>query len=106
MRSYLKLCTEFYDIDKPDAPPEALAFFADYAQRAQGPILEPMCGSGRFLVPLRLRGFDIDGIDASSRMLEACRGKLTRLGLQATLLQQRIEAAEVPRRYALVIIPA
>lgn len=65
-----------------------------------------MCGSGRFLVPLRQLGIDIDGVDASPQMLEACREKCDRLGITATLLQQRIEAMEVPRRYALVMIPA
>ena len=106
MNAYRKLCTEFYDLDKPAAPTEALERYVHHAQEAAGPILEPMCGSGRFLVPLRLRGFDIDGIDASPQMLEACRQKLARLGLHATLLQQRMEAVQLDRRYALVIIPA
>ena len=52
MDSYKKLCTQFYDIDKPTAPPDALEFYLQYALKAQGPILEPMCGTGRFLVPM------------------------------------------------------
>jgi hypothetical protein len=61
MNSYQKLCTEFYDIDKPSAPSDALNFFLHYAEKANGPILEPMSGSGRFLIPLLERQFDIDG---------------------------------------------
>src|SRR4051812_48694583 len=105
MRSYLKLCTEFYDIDKPDAPPEALAFFADYAQRAQGPILEPMCGSGRFLIPLRQRGFDIEGTDASPSMLGACRARCAALGLSPPLHQQYLHELSLSRQFALAFIP-
>ena len=40
-----------------------------------------MCGSGRFLIPLLKRGFDIDGVDASPHMLQACRDHCQRLGL-------------------------
>src|SRR5678816_1813672 len=84
MNAYRKLCTEFYDIDKPTAPNDALELFTHHARQAGSPILEPMCGSGRFLVPLRQRGFDIDGIDASPEMLQACRDKCARLGIRAT----------------------
>ena len=105
MRSYLKLCTEFYDIDKPDAPREALAFFADYAERARGPILEPMCGSGRYLIPLRQRGFDIEGTDASPSMLGACRARCAALGLSPPLHQQYLHELSLSRRFALAFIP-
>ena len=60
MDCYKSLCTQFYDIDKPTAPQKELDFYLRYARRARGPILEPMCGSGRFLVPIAQSGFDID----------------------------------------------
>jgi SAM-dependent methyltransferase len=108
MRSYLKLCTEFYDFDKPSAPADALAFYLRYATEGSGgAILEPMCGTGRFLVPLRERGFDIDGSDASPHMLQACRSKLERLGLTtAGVEQQFLHELAVQRQYALVFIPS
>jgi hypothetical protein len=52
MSSYGSLCTEFYDLDKPNAPRDALDFYALKARAAGGRVLEPMCGSGRFLVPM------------------------------------------------------
>jgi hypothetical protein len=106
MNSYGKLCTEYYDIDKPHAPPKALDFYLRYAEQADGPILEPMCGSGRFLIPLLERGFDVDGTDASPDMLQACRDRCQRLGLAPTLHEQLLHELEVPRRYGLVLIPA
>ena len=106
MSMYLRLCTEFYDLDKPREPERAFAFYSKYAAEAAGPILEPMCGSGRFLLPLLERGFDIDGTDASPFMLEACRKKAAERGLQPNLYQQRLEDTALSRRYALVIIPA
>jgi Methyltransferase domain len=106
VNSYKKLCTEFYDIDKPAPPEDAFSFFLRYAQKSNGPILEPMCGSGRFLIPLLERGFDIDGADASPDMLQACREHCSRKGLTPVLQQQFLERIEMPRRYGLVIIPA
>lgn len=106
MHSYLNLCTQMYDLDKPDAPEDALAFYQRYAEAARGPILEPMCGSGRFLVPLAQRGFDIDGADASPHMLAACRDKLARHGLNANVYEQFVHELDLPRKYRLVFIAA
>ena len=106
LNSYRKLCTEFYDTDKPTAPADALAFYRRYAEEADGPILEPMCGSGRFLVPLAEAGFDIDGSDASPDMLDACRRKCETLGLVPHLSEQFLDRLDVSRRYALIFIPS
>ncbi len=106
MFAYQKLCTEYYDLDKPEAPPDALGFYLAHAERAQGPIWEPMCGSGRFLVPLLARGFDIDGSDASPYMLAACREHCERRKLVPRLCRGMLEELEAPRQYGLVFIPA
>jgi len=104
MNGYRKLCTEFYDIDKPAAPQDALDFYACYAAESPGPILEPMCGTGRFLVPLLERGFEVDGMDASPQMLAACREKCAARGLKSTLREQWLHQLEMPRQYGLVFI--
>jgi hypothetical protein len=106
MNNYKTLCTEFYDIDKPNAPEEALNFYLHYAEKASGPILEPMSGSGRFLIPLLERQFDIDGLDASQHMLRACHKRGQSKGLTPVLYEQFLDQIELPRQYGLVIIPA
>jgi hypothetical protein len=106
MNSYRKLCAEFYEIDKPHAPDGALNFFLHYAEKANGPILEPMSGTGRFLIPLLERRFDIDGSDASPQMLLACRERCRSKGLTPVLYEQFLDRIELPRQYSLVIIPA
>jgi hypothetical protein len=65
-----------------------------------------MCGSGRILIPLLERGFDIDGTDASPHMLQACRDHCRRLGLSPILHEQFLHELELPRQYGLIIIPA
>ena len=106
MASYGKLCSEFSDIDKPEAPPDALDYYLAEAERAQGPILEPMCGSGRFLLPLLARGFDVEGCDASPHMLAACRAQAERLGLNPKLSQQPLERLDLERRFGLIYVPS
>jgi SAM-dependent methyltransferase len=96
---YKRLLTQAYDIDKPDAPPEELAFYCHHIEAAQPPVLEVMCGSGRFLVPLLESGVDIDGVDLSEDMLAACRAKCDRRGVNPALHLQRVRELELPRRY-------
>lgn len=105
MSQYGRLCTEFYDLDKPEAPIDGLAFYLQQAQRAGGPVLEAMCGSGRFLLPLLAAGLDCEGTDASPSMLEACRARALSLGLSPILHQQPLEELALERQFALVIIP-
>lgn len=71
---YGSLCTEMYELLHKDAPRDELDFYLSYAQ-AGDRILEPLCGSGRFLVPFLERGFDIQGVDLSEEMLEKLRRK-------------------------------
>lgn len=71
---YGSLCTELYELLHKTAPPDELGFYLSYAKPGDR-ILEPLCGSGRFLVPFLERGFDIRGVDLSGEMLEKLRRK-------------------------------
>ena len=74
---YGSLCTELYERLHARAPEDELAFYLSYARPGQR-ILEPLCGSGRFLVPFLERGLDIRGMDASEEMLSRLREKAPR----------------------------
>lgn len=65
---YGSLCTEMYEILQEQAPQNELDFYLSYAEKGKK-ILEPLCGSGRFLVPFLERGFDISGMDLSGELL-------------------------------------
>lgn len=71
---YGSLCTEMYEILHKEAPADELEFYISYAEKGMS-ILEPLCGSGRFLVPFMERGFDIYGIDLSKEMLTKLKRK-------------------------------
>ncbi len=106
LNPYGNLCTQFYDIDKPAPPPDAFNFYLKECQKAQGSVLELMCGSGRFLIPLREHGIEIDGLDASEEMLAVCRTRAQEKGLKLTIYHQSIEDIALPEMYKLIIIPA
>ena len=106
MSTYGKLCTEYYDLSKPEAPTEAVEFYLSLLESASEPVLEPMCGSGRFLIPFLERGIDIDGVDSSPHMLQACHDRCEAKGLRAKIYQQRLEDLDLPRRYGYIFIPA
>ena len=95
---YGSLLTQAYDIDKPEAPALEFEWHRSFIADAQ-PALAAMCGSGRFLVPLRAAGLDVDGVDASPHMLAACRAKLDGKGLDANVYEQKLQDLDLPRRY-------
>jgi len=106
MAAYGSLCTEFYDLDKPNAPAGALAYYLDRARTAGGRVLEPMCGSGRFLIPMSLAGVPIDGVDSSPAMLSACRARARRHGIDVSVFLQQLASLELPHRYSMAFIPS
>jgi len=106
MNSYGKLSTAFYDFDKPAAPPDALTYYLSRAALSNGPVLEPMCGSGRFLIPLLQAGVPVEGVDASVDMLAACRSRADSLGLVPTLYEQSLQHLSLPHRYDLAFVPS
>lgn len=104
--TYLSLCTEVYDLSKPNPPEDAYAFYRNYAIKANGPILEPMCGTGRFLLPLLAEGFDVHGFDASDHMLEALHFKAKAKNLEPTVWKCFVEDLKRPEKYNLIFIPS
>ena len=74
------------------------------ARRFGGPVLELASGTGRLLAPLARAGFDVTGVDSSAPMLDRARERLARLGLQVPLVQQKLEALDLPRRYRTLIL--
>ncbi len=103
---YKGLCTEYYELDKPHPPEDALQCYLKYAEEAKGPILEPMCGSGRFFIPLLEKGYSITGFDNSSHMLDVCLKKCQKLGLKANVVEASFKTFSSPDSYNLIFIPS
>lgn len=106
LNSYLNLCTQFYDLIRPQPPEDAYAFYRTYVANAGSVVLEPMCGSGRFLLPLLKENFDVIGFDASEHMLDALNAKAKLHHLKPEVWQGFVEDLNRTQRYNLIFIPS
>jgi SAM-dependent methyltransferase len=79
-----------------------VAFYVDEARKANGPVLELGCGTGRVLAPIARAGVAITGLDGSREMLARCRTKLVG---DLRLEQGDIRAFDLGARFALIIAP-
>ncbi len=95
------LCTEMYEILHAKAPQDELDFYLSYAKKGEK-ILEPLCGSGRFLIPFMEKGYTVSGIDASGEML----AKLKRKAPAAHVIHADIAAYDFQERYDYIFIPS
>lgn len=102
--SYLNLCTEFYDLTKPEAGPKEVSFYESLIRKTKGPILEAMCGSGRLLIPLLKRGLIVDGVDNSDYMLKSCQERCKIQSLHVHLYNQSLQQLCLPKKYDLIFI--
>jgi SAM-dependent methyltransferase len=80
-------------------------FYIDLARKANGPVLDVACGTGRILLPCMQAGVDIEGLDLFEPMLRTLRAKASTLGLEPQVHQCDMSDFALSRRYALVMIP-
>jgi len=100
VQAYGELCAQFYDLDKPAAPPEVLAWLQSQLPAAPARCLAAMCGSGRFLVPMLRAGLVVDGVDASAAMLRSCADRVGQEHAPKVLLRHgRMEDFTPPTDY-------
>ncbi|MFU7598179.1 class I SAM-dependent DNA methyltransferase [Legionella pneumophila] len=104
--TYLDLCTQVYDLSKPTPPKDAYDFYLSYVRETNGPILEPMCGTGRYLLPLHAEGFPIEGFDASQAMLKALHTKAKRQNINPHVWHGFMEDLKISKQYDLIFIPS
>ena len=78
-----EVLADLYDFDYPitaDIP-----FWVELAKRANFPVLELGCGTGRLLVPVAKAGVLATGVDSSSRMLDLAAKKARTQGVEGRL---------------------
>lgn len=80
-------------------------FFLKEAKKAQGAVLELMCGTGRVSLPLLEAGIDLTCVDSSAGMLEAFHGKLQERMLSAEVIEADVCERSLGRQFELIFIP-
>ena len=84
---------------------QELTFYATHIVSCPQPALEVACGTGRILLPLLARGFDVQGFDASPEMLAQCKAKAKQQHLFPVLYEQRMQDLTLPRQYGCIFSP-
>ena len=102
--AYGGLSSRFYELEKPQPSPEEYDFYKQFLLQSKDS-LEPMCGSGRFLIPYLQEGIAIDGFDYSKEMIELLHSKIDITKYQTNVWQDDIEKFEVDKTYDSIIIP-
>jgi SAM-dependent methyltransferase len=95
---------EVYDLILRDIP-YGFDYYTGLAREARGPVLDICCGTGRILLPCLQAGVDIEGLDLYVPMLDTLRRKSAELGLAPRLYHADMSDFDLPRQYALVVIP-
>ncbi len=86
-----------FNVDGPE-----IVFFRTFVAAGQ-PALDVGCGSGRLLVPWVADGLDVDGVDASADMIDACRAAAHASGCDPNLSVQPTHRLDLPRRYRTIV---
>jgi SAM-dependent methyltransferase len=86
-----------------------IPFYVEEARRAEPPVLELACGTGRVLIPVAESGVRVCGIDNSPAMLAVCRRKVAELSahVQAdiTLAVADMRDFSFDERFGLIYCP-
>ena len=85
---------------------EEYNFYRLMVKEAKGKALELACGGGRLILRMLHDGFQVDGTDSCSFLLDVLARKAKNGGLTPTLHHQRLESIDLPESsYKLVYIP-
>ncbi|OYP31101.1 class I SAM-dependent methyltransferase [Rhodopirellula sp. MGV] len=94
---------QYFDMLFRDETPVEVEFFEAaferFAKCRVKRLLEPGCGSGRLVVALAAKGYDVTGIDLSPAMLKYTERKLKRRQLHATCVLGDMTSIEAKKPY-------
>lgn len=96
---------DIYDADYEDQEIGDVEFYVDLARRADGPVLDVGCGTGRIYLELRRAEVDAYGIDISEEMLAVLEQKAAEVDLTPHVRLADMTTFDPDREYALVVVP-
>lgn len=104
-----ELMARYYDLENADLT-EDLDFWLELAETYSGPILELGCGTGRVLLNLARRGYEVTGLDNSPAMLARLAAKLQaaspqHLARRPNVVQADMRVFALGQTFHLAIMP-
>ena len=106
-RSPYDAIAHLYDVDMArNMPFDDVAFYERVCRESPaGPVLELGCGNGRVTLELAARGFDVVGVDGSTRMLAALVDKAQARALSPRVCRMDARKLGFARRFGAVLCP-
>ena len=93
----------YYDVSFSHDMGDELQFLKDafkkYLKQENAQLLEPVCGTGRLLVPLLRSGFQCTGFDINTNALRYLRQRLVRNKLSANLFQADMTSFSIQQQF-------
>ncbi len=74
------------------------ACFAKHAGRRVARLFEPACGTGRLLIKLAQKGYDVSGNDLNPRAVDFCNQRLARFGFPESIRVEDMSAFRSRRK--------
>ncbi|TWU60558.1 dTDP-3-amino-3,6-dideoxy-alpha-D-glucopyranose N,N-dimethyltransferase [Rubripirellula tenax] len=94
---------QYFDMVFRDETDDEVVFFEEVFERfGEGEVkrlLEPGCGSGRLVVAMAAKGYDVTGLDLSQPMLSYLRGRMKRRKLTGTVVQGDMTDMSFPKAF-------
>jgi SAM-dependent methyltransferase len=106
-QDFYNTIARYYDAENENVTDD-LTLYSALAEETGDPILDIGCGTGRVMLHLAMDGYQVDGSDTSSVMLERGRRRLkNRIDLQdlAAFYEGNALGFKFPQSYAMIIIP-
>jgi SAM-dependent methyltransferase len=82
-----------------------LDFYMKLMNEVPGRGLEIGCGTGRLLLPYLEKGFDVEGVEPSTEMVDICQEKGKKRGISPVIYKQYMQHLSLPHKYATIFIP-
>lgn len=104
-KEYRKLHAEWYELmsDNIDQSKE-INFWVRCIEETSEPVLELGSGTGRVLIPLLEREFEVVGIDTSKDMMDRCLERCKAKGLKPELHEQSMLKFDLHRKFGMIFL--
>ena len=105
-KDFQRLMAQTYDNSNNISDSE-INYWNKLATEAEGPILELGSGTGRVLIPLLEKGYDISGLENSHDMIEVCKQKCIDKNLSnIEIYEMSMLNFKIKKLFNLIILPS
>lgn len=80
-------------------------FYLKEAKKAEGPVLELGCGTGRIAIKLAKEGIDVTGLDMSEKMLELLKRNAHQAGVKVKTYLGDMRDFNIEEKFRLAVFP-